>query len=165
MGRATRACSRAARTHRRSRSRRGPSPDARPARERAGQPGAHGRAATNSCSTERDTARSRRPRQGRRARRRSPPARPGAASEERPLQPAVDRDGLPRDVPGAVAGEKADDVAELARLAPAAPRDVGEVGIARAVRIEMLEARGPEAPRCDAIYRGAPGAEFSRARP
>ena len=42
------------------------------------------------------------------------------------LQPAVDDDRLSRHVAGAVGGEEADDVTELARRSPAAQRDLLE---------------------------------------
>src|SRR5436309_1321221 len=63
-----------------------------------------------------------------------------------------------------VAPEEADDVAELARLAPAAQRDVAEVGVGRPVRIQMLEACGRDAARSDAVDRDALRAELAGER-
>src|SRR5205085_9720691 len=75
--------------------------------------------------------------------------------EESLLQPAVDDDRLAADVARALGGEKADDVAELLRLAPPAQRDVGQLLLLRAFGVQLLEARGRDAARCDTVDRDA----------
>ena len=74
-------------------------------------------------------------------------------SEERALEAAVDDERLPCHVARAVRREKADDVAELARFAPAAQRDLREIGLRRAVRIELVDAGGFDAAWRDAADR------------
>ena len=140
-GRATRACSRAARRRRRSRCRR--------ARRRVAALHAHERrdgvrlVGQQQVVVRRERGRGRAQR-ARAARRATPASLAGVrslASKERSLQAAVDDDRLPGDVARAVGREEADDVAELARVAPAAQRDLRSVLLGRSVRIELVEPR------------------------
>ena len=48
---------------------------------------------------------------------------------------------------GAVGGKEACDVSELARRAPAAERNLGEVGLARPVGVQVRESRRVDAAR------------------
>ena len=85
-------------------------------------------------------------------------------SKQRLLQPAVDDDRLSRDVARAVGGEEAHDVAELARRAPAAQRDLLELLGRRAAGIELVEARRGDAAGRDAVDRDALRADLAAQR-
>src|SRR5437773_915853 len=86
------------------------------------------------------------------------------ALKEGPLRSAVDDDRLSADVGRARRGEKADDVPELARLAPAAKRDVGEHLGGRSFWVEVGQPIGGDAPGCDAVDRDATRSKLARER-
>src|SRR4051812_42543853 len=160
MGRATRTCWLVARRRRRSRRLRDRSACGRPAPARAARPGARGRGGAGSRSRGRGRGRS--PPGGAGRRGRPPPWRAWLpwTSEERLLQAAVDDECLARDVARALRRDEADDVAELARVAPAAERDLAQCLLCRPLWIEILEARRLDASGRDAVDRDAAGTEL-----
>src|SRR3954471_15248152 len=74
----------------------------------------------------------------------------GASLEEKSLEAAVDDERLAADVARTFGGQEAHDVAELARLAPAAERDLAQALLGRPVGIEVGEPTGLDADRRDA---------------
>src|SRR4051794_34260522 len=160
MGRATRTCWLAARRRRRSRRRRDRSACGRPAPAREARPGARGPGGAGSRS--RGRGRERSPPAGAGRRGRPPPWRAWLpwTSEEGLLQAAVDDECLARDVASALRGDEADDVAELARVAPAAEGDLAQCLLGRPLRIEIFEARRLDAPGRNAVDRDSARTEL-----
>ena len=78
---------------------------------------------------------------------------------------AVDQDGRAGDVRGAVGGEEADDVAELARRAEPAERDLRELLRRRpVVAVELGHARRVDPPGRDAVDGDPVRPELARER-
>src|SRR3954463_15880222 len=74
-----------------------------------------------------------------------------SASQQASGKPTVDPESGPGDVRGAVGGEEADDVADLARGPQAAERDRLEVLLARPVRIDLLDPVGVDPAGGDGV--------------